>query len=508
MSSQRAPDTSQQRDMIFISYSHRDRVWLEKLRISLKPYIQQDRLVTWDDTKIAPGVRWEEEIEQALASAMVAVLLVSKNFLASDYIAKEEFPYFLNAAKEKGLPILWIAVSHCGWKITPIAKYQATHDPEKPLNGLSLSQQDQVLDKICEKIVQAARTLQSKGTTLKDRDSWVVTDSGRKVITVVQQPLLLAGYLFVEKNGREVILARANVRLPIVKAFNPQESSIEQAINESVVEFFDNMGIATDKVLEAGFFKPFYCPLYRIIRRSQSQSLEERPCIFFKLGLNRTIEGTTLAWKAKGYRWVPKDKLAETWHALQSIYADEDEEESHLPFIDDPYQAICEDRVSLELGRKVLECVDMLIFQKNAEGEIRFLLIQRRENGVDLGWEYPKGGLFYHETLIEGALREIEEETGINANCLHYCGGLEAQTVNVQERRKFYDTLRVHGLTFYYTGDLEKIVPNWNHTAYAWRTFDEAKDSLWIPYGAEFFRRWEDKQHEILHKAGIVSKQS
>lgn len=148
------------RNQVFISYSHQDKEWLTKLQKHLKPMIRNQTLDVWDDTKIQPGAEWRKEIENALRVAKVAVLLVSPDFLASDFIAENELPPLLNAAKTEGLTIIWIPLTFSGYEGTEIEKYQAAYSPQQPLDSLNASELNRALVDICKKIKEAANPQQ------------------------------------------------------------------------------------------------------------------------------------------------------------------------------------------------------------------------------------------------------------------------------------------------------------------------------------------------------------
>jgi hypothetical protein len=145
------------RDQVFICYSHKDEKWLKDLQTHLKPYVRNGSVTAWSDKKIVPGSKWFSEIKTALASAKVGVLLVTKDFLASDFIHKHELKPLLKKAEKGKVKIIWIPVRACAYKETPLKDYQAAVNPDKPLANMKKSDRDDAWVKICEKIKKAAQ---------------------------------------------------------------------------------------------------------------------------------------------------------------------------------------------------------------------------------------------------------------------------------------------------------------------------------------------------------------
>lgn len=151
------PTNLKRENNVFISYCHKDRKWLNKIATHLKVLTNKDKITTWDDTKIKSGSNWKEEIHNALSEAKIAILLITPDFLASDFITNNELPFLFKAAKKKGLIILWVAVKSSLYEETYIAKLQAANDPSRPLASLTTAKAEQEIVQICKKVKDAAK---------------------------------------------------------------------------------------------------------------------------------------------------------------------------------------------------------------------------------------------------------------------------------------------------------------------------------------------------------------
>ncbi|HEY6535424.1 MAG TPA: toll/interleukin-1 receptor domain-containing protein [Candidatus Nitrosocosmicus sp.] len=133
------------RNQVFISYSHKDKTWLQRLQVHLKPLERSMTITRWGDTMIKPGSEWREQIRRAIRSCKVAVLLVSANFLASDFITNDELPPLLDAAKAGGIVVLSLIISPCRFEDTDsLSKFQAINSTTRSLASLGRTRQEEM----------------------------------------------------------------------------------------------------------------------------------------------------------------------------------------------------------------------------------------------------------------------------------------------------------------------------------------------------------------------------
>ena len=119
------------------------------------PYLRDASISSWSDEQITPGSEWFEEIKSALRNTKVAVLLVTPNFLKSDFILEHELGPLLKEAEKGGVKILWVPARASAYKKTALTNYQAVLDPDKPLADMTKAKRDRAWLKICDAIEAA-----------------------------------------------------------------------------------------------------------------------------------------------------------------------------------------------------------------------------------------------------------------------------------------------------------------------------------------------------------------
>jgi hypothetical protein len=140
---------------VFISYSQKDRRWLTRLLVHLKPLERDGRIDLWADTRIKPGEDWGEEIESALLQARVAILLVSADFLASEFIASKELPRLVQKSKRGECRVLCLVVGPCLFsQIRDLQPLQAINSPDRPLAKIRKAEAEGLLLKTAEAILK------------------------------------------------------------------------------------------------------------------------------------------------------------------------------------------------------------------------------------------------------------------------------------------------------------------------------------------------------------------
>jgi hypothetical protein len=136
---------------------------LERFWTHLRPLEEDYGLQRWDDSRMRPGDIWLKEIEQALERAQVALLLVSPDFLASEFIRRKELPALFEAAEKDGLTILWLPIRPCSWKRhRQIEQYQSVGSLDPTLAEMDEVKRDREMVKITDRIHELFERIQNE----------------------------------------------------------------------------------------------------------------------------------------------------------------------------------------------------------------------------------------------------------------------------------------------------------------------------------------------------------
>src|SRR5829696_7872893 len=118
---------------VFCSYSHKDEEHVNDMRDWLRGLERQGLIEWWHDRKISPGWEWEEAIDKNLRTADVILLLVSRAFMASDYVYEREIGVAVERHERGEARVIPIIVRPADWEWASFGKLQALPKDAKPI---------------------------------------------------------------------------------------------------------------------------------------------------------------------------------------------------------------------------------------------------------------------------------------------------------------------------------------------------------------------------------------
>lgn len=143
---------------VFISYAHTDEVYRKELEKHLSVLKRNGYIDTWADREIIPGENWGNQISRELEEAKIILLLISSDFLASNYCYDIEMNRAIERHKKHEAIVIPIILRFCDWSNTPFAVIQVLPIDAKPVKDWS--DQDQAFLNIVEGIKVLLNSLQ------------------------------------------------------------------------------------------------------------------------------------------------------------------------------------------------------------------------------------------------------------------------------------------------------------------------------------------------------------
>lgn len=141
-------DMSSALKRIFVSYSSRNRKYLDSLLEHLQAYKNAGMVTYWSDLFLTERTGWDEQIKAEMENANILIMLLSPEYLATDYIMKEEVTLALNYAKAPSTKkqVFWVLLRPCRYEVFP----EIAHYPIYPLKEMDGAEERAVQKAISE----------------------------------------------------------------------------------------------------------------------------------------------------------------------------------------------------------------------------------------------------------------------------------------------------------------------------------------------------------------------
>jgi TIR domain len=137
---------------VFCCYAREDQAMLEHLKKHLAPLQRQGQITIWSDTNIDAGVEWERELHQHLERADIILLMISPDFMSSDYCYSTEMGRAIQRHNQGSVRVIPVLLRSTFWQNAPFAKLQMVPTNAEPVTNWP--DRDKAFHNITEQISQ------------------------------------------------------------------------------------------------------------------------------------------------------------------------------------------------------------------------------------------------------------------------------------------------------------------------------------------------------------------
>ena len=120
---------------VFYSYSHKDEALRDELNKHLALLKRQRVIRDWHDRRIAAGTEWSGQIDEHVNSAGIILLMVSADFMASDYCWDVEMSRAMERHEAGEAVVIPVILRAVDWHSAPFSKLQALPKDGKPVTS-------------------------------------------------------------------------------------------------------------------------------------------------------------------------------------------------------------------------------------------------------------------------------------------------------------------------------------------------------------------------------------
>jgi tetratricopeptide (TPR) repeat protein len=161
-------DTLKQEIKLFYCYARKDKSLRDKLEIHLSSLKRRYQLTNWHDREILPGKEWEQTIDENLNTAHLILLLISPDFMASDYCFGKEMTRALERHGDGTCRVVPILLRPTYWKDAPFSTLQLLPIDAKPITRWP--DRDEAFENV---VTEISRTIENLHISLKTKGEWL-----------------------------------------------------------------------------------------------------------------------------------------------------------------------------------------------------------------------------------------------------------------------------------------------------------------------------------------------